>query len=140
MNSYFLERNSFPVEYSFSNLLESWPCESSIGCNNFSSLISINFIWIFNLVVIILCWYFDHVVSSNNGVGNSFLFFLKSSFYGISSNWKGNTIPLKVEHLKKSFSSCFKTLDAVDDVNLMEDNLGICISLLGQNGAGKSVI
>jgi hypothetical protein len=140
MNSYFLERNSFPTIYSFSNLLESWPCESSIGCNNYSSLISINFIWIFNLVVIILCWYFDHIISSNNGVGNSFFFFLKRSFYGISK-WNGekNSTPLKVENLKKSFSSCFKTLDAVNDVNFTEENLGICISLLGQNGAGKSV-
>eukprot|EP01080_Neovahlkampfia_damariscottae_P010983 gene10983-3689_t len=120
------------------------------------------------ILMTLFIWYFDSVLTSDNGVGRPFQFFLTPSYWfgskkritpkvfdqqGQSLTVSDDTLresqstydadennTLRVFGIEKTFNSLFKqSVRAVRGVNLTGEK-GSCISLLGHNGAGKTTL
>lgn len=148
-----------------------------------ATYLSVLFMWATNLVLIILTWYLDNILSTSmNGKTKPFYFFLLPSYWGFATNSssmqhiskkliaarhralnlvKDEPDSRVAEHimsaveqienepesnvfrliqLEKSYRRLFKSpVKAVQNVSI-KANKGMCLALLGHNGAGKSTI
>jgi ABC-type multidrug transport system fused ATPase/permease subunit len=127
-----------------------------------------------SLLMLILSWYFDYVLSSNHGARQPFYFCFLPSFWGFSKktdikqyieenaklsasdlNSKDENVLNELQNVKnldqeedeiiriielnKTYSSGDQYVNAVKNVSFIAKK-GTCFSLLGHNGAGKTVI
>lgn len=88
-----------PIKQTFNNIPQPW--------------VSIVILWANSLIYLLLAWYFDHVLPSNNGVKKPLWFLFTPSYWGCSKN---PIISQKLEVYKKN------PIEHVLDENLKNEN------------------